>query len=225
MHWFKTLECVIIVTNKCSTNFNFCRSIAALRIKYRSAQEKFLEESISVKEPFHLFKLWLNEACETPEILEPNAFCLSTVSKWVELNDANNLCRSIFSNNSIYWNEIDYSQRQFSISAFRTIEKRWKGRHYILHKLRKSQSQRNCMKYQMLFWTTEQNLWHMNWLFCRNQIQMLRSHSIGFRCESKSASKALHRKYREKHLKSISINVRELVKYVKRILCCFQNSL
>lgn len=53
----------------------------ALRLKYRSEKDKFLEENIAVKEPFHLFKSWLNEAVETPEILEPNAFCLSTVSK------------------------------------------------------------------------------------------------------------------------------------------------
>ncbi|XP_031629082.1 pyridoxine-5'-phosphate oxidase-like isoform X2 [Contarinia nasturtii] len=55
--------------------------LTSLRLKYRSEKDKFLEENISVKEPFHLFKSWLAEACETPEILEPNAFCLSTVSK------------------------------------------------------------------------------------------------------------------------------------------------
>lgn len=56
---------------------------AALRLKYREPKEVFLEKNITVKEPHHLFKLWLNEACETPEILEPNAFCLSTVSECV----------------------------------------------------------------------------------------------------------------------------------------------
>lgn len=60
---------------------DYFRLSLALRVKYRTPKDKFLEESIAVKEPFHLFKLWLNEACETPEILEPNAFCLSTVSK------------------------------------------------------------------------------------------------------------------------------------------------
>lgn len=53
----------------------------ALRLKYRSEKDKFLEENIAVKDPFHLFKSWLNDAVETPEILEPNNFCLSTVSK------------------------------------------------------------------------------------------------------------------------------------------------
>lgn len=55
----------------------------ALRLKYRSEKEVFLEQNIEVKDPFHLFRAWLNEACQTPEILEPNAFCLSTVSKLV----------------------------------------------------------------------------------------------------------------------------------------------
>ncbi|XP_055322182.1 pyridoxine/pyridoxamine 5'-phosphate oxidase-like isoform X2 [Sitodiplosis mosellana] len=55
--------------------------LTSLRLKYRSEKDKFLEENIAVKEPFHLFKSWLSEAVETPEILEPNAFCLSTVSK------------------------------------------------------------------------------------------------------------------------------------------------
>lgn len=55
--------------------------IVALRLKYRTAKDIFYEENITVKEPFHQFKEWLNEACTTPEILEPNSFCLSTVSK------------------------------------------------------------------------------------------------------------------------------------------------
>ncbi|KAJ6639893.1 Pyridoxine/pyridoxamine 5'-phosphate oxidase [Pseudolycoriella hygida] len=55
--------------------------LASLRLKFRSEKDKFLEANIAVKQPFHLFKSWLNEACETPEILEPNAFCLSTASK------------------------------------------------------------------------------------------------------------------------------------------------
>lgn len=56
-------------------------SFAALRLKYRSEKDVFLEANIAVKEPFYLFKSWLNEACETSEIREPNAFCLCTVSK------------------------------------------------------------------------------------------------------------------------------------------------
>lgn len=58
-----------------------CVDFLALRLKYRTAKEVFLEKDIAVKEPIQQFKTWLNEACETPEILEPNAFCLSTVSK------------------------------------------------------------------------------------------------------------------------------------------------
>lgn len=54
---------------------------AALRIKYKEAKDIFKEADIAVKEPFNVFKTWLNLACETPEIIEPNAFCLSTVNK------------------------------------------------------------------------------------------------------------------------------------------------
>lgn len=36
-----------------------------------------------VKEPLDLFKIWLNEAYETPEILEPNAMCLATASRLI----------------------------------------------------------------------------------------------------------------------------------------------
>lgn len=41
----------------------------------------FLEENITIKDPFHLFKMWLSEACETPEIHEANAMCLATASR------------------------------------------------------------------------------------------------------------------------------------------------
>jgi len=36
-----------------------------------------------VKNPFHIFKTWLDEAVNTPEILEPNAMCLATAAKYV----------------------------------------------------------------------------------------------------------------------------------------------
>lgn len=52
-----------------------------MRIKYRGPYDVFLEENISVKDPFHLFKQWLEEAVTNQDILEPNAFCLATVSK------------------------------------------------------------------------------------------------------------------------------------------------
>ncbi|XP_055322206.1 pyridoxine/pyridoxamine 5'-phosphate oxidase-like [Sitodiplosis mosellana] len=48
---------------------------------FRNEDDVFLEEDIAVKDPYHLFKSWLNEACESPEIRESNAFCLATVSR------------------------------------------------------------------------------------------------------------------------------------------------
>lgn len=55
--------------------------LPALRIKYKSEKEIFLESSIERKEPFGLFRKWLQEACDTPEIIEPNAMCLATATK------------------------------------------------------------------------------------------------------------------------------------------------
>lgn len=55
--------------------------IAALRIKYREKKDVFHESSIEVKEPLSLFRKWFDEACKTPEIIEPNAMCLATATK------------------------------------------------------------------------------------------------------------------------------------------------
>jgi pyridoxamine 5'-phosphate oxidase len=59
----------------------FNQIILALRIKYKEKKDVFTEESIVVKEPFNLFKKWIDEAISTPEIIEPNAMCLSTATK------------------------------------------------------------------------------------------------------------------------------------------------
>ncbi|XP_053671332.1 pyridoxine/pyridoxamine 5'-phosphate oxidase-like [Anopheles nili] len=55
--------------------------LASLRIKYKSEKEIFLESSIERKEPISLFRSWMQDACETPEIIEPNAMCLATATK------------------------------------------------------------------------------------------------------------------------------------------------
>ncbi|KAL1399621.1 hypothetical protein pipiens_008066 [Culex pipiens pipiens] len=55
--------------------------ISALRIKYKEPKDIFHESSIEVKEPFHLFRKWFDEACSTPEIIEPNAMCLATATR------------------------------------------------------------------------------------------------------------------------------------------------
>lgn len=52
-----------------------------MRKKYRDVSDTFLEQDIAVKEPFNLFKIWFEEACKIPEIIEPNAMCLATASK------------------------------------------------------------------------------------------------------------------------------------------------
>ncbi|EAA03810.5 pyridoxine/pyridoxamine 5'-phosphate oxidase-like [Anopheles arabiensis] len=55
--------------------------LASLRIKYKSEKEIFLESSIERKEPISLFRKWMQDAVETPEIIEPNAMCLATATK------------------------------------------------------------------------------------------------------------------------------------------------
>lgn len=45
-------------------------------------KDVFLEKDILVKEPFDLFRKWLDDACKTAQILEPNAVCLSTATKY-----------------------------------------------------------------------------------------------------------------------------------------------
>ncbi|KAH8243295.1 hypothetical protein KR032_006385, partial [Drosophila birchii] len=53
---------------------------SALRLKYHDRKDAFLEDNISVKNPFCVFRDWLDLALKTPEILEPNAAALATVS-------------------------------------------------------------------------------------------------------------------------------------------------
>ncbi|XP_017035965.1 pyridoxine/pyridoxamine 5'-phosphate oxidase [Drosophila kikkawai] len=54
--------------------------LSALRLKYHDRKDAFLEDNISVKNPFCVFRDWLDLALKTPEILEPNAAALATVS-------------------------------------------------------------------------------------------------------------------------------------------------
>lgn len=50
-------------------------------MKYKEKKEIFLEENIKVKEPITQFRVWMEEAVNTEEILEPNAACLATVNR------------------------------------------------------------------------------------------------------------------------------------------------
>ncbi|XP_068156201.1 pyridoxine/pyridoxamine 5'-phosphate oxidase [Drosophila tropicalis] len=54
--------------------------LSALRLKYHERKDAFLEENIKVKNPFCVFRDWLDEALNTKEILEPNAAALATVN-------------------------------------------------------------------------------------------------------------------------------------------------
>ncbi|XP_064547698.1 pyridoxine/pyridoxamine 5'-phosphate oxidase [Drosophila montana] len=53
--------------------------LSALRMKYNERKDAFLEQNIKVKDPFCLFRDWLDVALNTKEIIEPNAAALATV--------------------------------------------------------------------------------------------------------------------------------------------------
>lgn len=54
-----------------------------MRHPYNNAQKVFLEEDLVAKEPFGQFKHWFEEACNTEGIMEANAMCLATASRYV----------------------------------------------------------------------------------------------------------------------------------------------
>ncbi|XP_066583470.1 pyridoxine/pyridoxamine 5'-phosphate oxidase-like [Prorops nasuta] len=55
--------------------------ITGMRIKYKDKNETFTEDNLVSKEPIGQFKAWFEEACKTPQILEPNAVFLGTATK------------------------------------------------------------------------------------------------------------------------------------------------
>lgn len=57
--------------------------LTGMRIKYKDKNDTFLEKHLVSKEPFGQFKVWFEEACTRKEILEPNAMCLATATKYV----------------------------------------------------------------------------------------------------------------------------------------------
>ncbi|KZC07183.1 Pyridoxine-5'-phosphate oxidase [Dufourea novaeangliae] len=52
-----------------------------MRMKYKDKQDTFTEDRLSRKEPIGQFKAWFEEACNTPQIFEPNAMFLGTATK------------------------------------------------------------------------------------------------------------------------------------------------
>ncbi|XP_011872315.1 PREDICTED: pyridoxine-5'-phosphate oxidase-like isoform X1 [Vollenhovia emeryi] len=62
-------------------NENYSVDIAGLRIKYKDKNETFTEDNLISKEPIGQFKAWFDEACNTPQILEPNAMLLATATR------------------------------------------------------------------------------------------------------------------------------------------------
>ncbi|XP_018015184.1 pyridoxine/pyridoxamine 5'-phosphate oxidase isoform X2 [Hyalella azteca] len=55
--------------------------LIGMRQPYKNAQEVFLEEHLSSKEPIGQFKAWFEEACNCKGIIEANAMCLATATR------------------------------------------------------------------------------------------------------------------------------------------------
>uniref|UniRef100_A0A5K3FTW8 pyridoxal 5'-phosphate synthase n=1 Tax=Mesocestoides corti TaxID=53468 RepID=A0A5K3FTW8_MESCO len=55
--------------------------LKSLRIPYRTELDRLYDCSIKSKHPFEQFKIWFEEALAYPNLYEPNAMVLSTVSK------------------------------------------------------------------------------------------------------------------------------------------------
>ncbi|XP_063228366.1 pyridoxine/pyridoxamine 5'-phosphate oxidase isoform X2 [Bacillus rossius redtenbacheri] len=54
---------------------------AGMRKKYKDDLEVFTEDDLKLKEPIGQFRVWFEEACKRPEILEPNEVHLATATK------------------------------------------------------------------------------------------------------------------------------------------------
>lgn len=52
-----------------------------MRKPYNDESKTFTEDDLVAKEPIQQFKAWFDLACQTPNILEANAMCLSTATK------------------------------------------------------------------------------------------------------------------------------------------------
>ncbi|XP_076637587.1 pyridoxine/pyridoxamine 5'-phosphate oxidase [Colletes latitarsis] len=60
---------------------NYMIDIGGIRIKYKDKSETFTEDRLASKEPIGQFKAWFDEACNTPQIFEPNAMFLATATR------------------------------------------------------------------------------------------------------------------------------------------------
>ena len=83
----RALQNSLIVTSfvrlqslKCRMSMSHMKDdIANVRKDYRSEDNVFLETDLASKDPLKLFDVWLDFACNTAGILEPNAMTLATI--------------------------------------------------------------------------------------------------------------------------------------------------
>ncbi|XP_071638741.1 pyridoxine/pyridoxamine 5'-phosphate oxidase [Temnothorax longispinosus] len=62
-------------------NESYTVDIGDMRVKYKDRNETFTEDSLTSKEPIGQFKAWFEKACNTPQIMEPNAMFLGTATR------------------------------------------------------------------------------------------------------------------------------------------------
>ena len=65
----------------CSYSKDNTIDVSQLRKPYNSSKDILDQKSLESKNPFEVFDKWMKLACETPEIEEPTAMCLATVSQ------------------------------------------------------------------------------------------------------------------------------------------------
>lgn len=63
----------------------FSVDLGAMRIKYKTKAETFTESDLVSKDPIVQFKYWFEIARDTPGIMEANAMCLCTCTKYDKL--------------------------------------------------------------------------------------------------------------------------------------------
>ncbi len=59
--------------------------LRSMRTPYKDDTDVLLEDNLPTKDPIELFKIWFEDAKKCPTIKEPNAVCLTTSTRSVDL--------------------------------------------------------------------------------------------------------------------------------------------
>lgn len=56
--------------------------LLGMRVPYNDRAKLLIEDNLPSKDPIIWFEQWFNEAKNNPEVVEPNAMCLATATKY-----------------------------------------------------------------------------------------------------------------------------------------------